>query len=170
MDKLRTHCSVCGVLLAGYCLLAGQIVCAQGTAIASVSGGVAANAVTEQTVIGSICWVRVMDSEAGVLRGARLTLQPGNVFVSTDDHGAFTFGRLPPGSYVISVFYTGFSPFSSRVTRVAGATIAFDAVLSVEMKSEHVVVRADSANADAEVEAIERQRTAANILLAVPVR
>src|SRR5580693_8656550 len=108
------------------------------------------------TIVG-----RAADSEAAVLPGAKVVVEPGNVNVATDRQGEFTVIDLAPGDYKITVSYVGFLPYSADVKVVAGQSARVDAVLKVQAKGESVTVVADSLG---EAEAINIQRTSDNIL------
>jgi TonB-dependent receptor len=113
------------------------------------------------TIIG-----HVTDVSHGVLQGARVQVQPTGQTTATDGQGQFTLSGLPPGKYTVTVSYVGFGPYSSDVTVNAGAVAQLDAVLQVGAVSEEVVVRADRQRG--EEEALNRERTADNILQVLP--
>jgi TonB-dependent receptor len=104
---------------------------------------------------------RAADSEAAVLPGAKVVVEPGSVSVVTDRQGEFTVIDLAPGEYKITVSYVGFLPYSADVKVVAGQSARVEAVLKVRAKGESVTVVADSLG---EAEAINIQRTSDNIL------
>src|SRR6202050_1921616 len=104
---------------------------------------------------------RAADSEAAVLPGAKVIVEPGSVSVVTDRQGEFTVIDLAPGDYKITVSYVGFLPYSADVKVVAGQSARVEAVLKVRAKGESVTVVADSLG---EAEAINIQRTSDNIL------
>src|SRR6202789_4172708 len=104
---------------------------------------------------------RATDSEAAVLPGAKIVVEPGSVSVVTDRQGEFTVIDLAPGDYKITVSYVGFLPYSADVKVVAGQSARLEAVLKVRAKGESVTVVADSLG---EAEAINIQRTSDNIL------
>jgi TonB-dependent receptor len=108
------------------------------------------------TIVG-----RAADSEAAVLPGAKVVVEPGNVSVVTDRQGEFTVIDLSPGDYKITVSYVGFLPYSADVKVVGGQSARVEAVLKVQAKGESVTVVADSLG---EAEAINIQRTSDNIL------
>ncbi|WP_292010641.1 TonB-dependent receptor [Chryseobacterium sp.] len=43
------------------------------------------------------------------LPGAKLTLQPGNIYTTSDEHGDFVFLNVPAGNYTLKVDYLGYS-------------------------------------------------------------
>src|SRR5262249_30921917 len=71
-----------------------------------------------------------------------------------------------PGKYTVTVSYVGFETYSGEITVNAGEVAKLDAVLRVGKVSEEVVVRADRQRG--EVEALNRERTADNILEVLP--
>jgi TonB-dependent receptor len=108
----------------------------------------------------------VTDAGGGVLPGARLELQPGGKTAVSDGQGRFTILDLAPGRYTLTVSYVGFSPFSADATVTAGQAAHLDAVLQIETRSEVVTVRGDRQHG--EVEAINIERTADNIIQVLP--
>jgi TonB-linked SusC/RagA family outer membrane protein len=57
----------------------------------------------------------VRDSLGNLLRGATVTLLPGNALVITDKKGAFVIHDVAPGRYVLRVSYVGFETTSMPV-------------------------------------------------------
>ena len=108
----------------------------------------------------------VADSGGGILPGARVELQPQGSSAVTNGQGQFTLSGVAPGQYKLSVNYVGFAPFSTDVTVASGQTARVDAVLQIGLKSEVVTVRGDRQRG--EVEAINIERTADNIIQVLP--
>jgi TonB-dependent receptor len=108
----------------------------------------------------------VADSGGGILPGARVELQPQGSSAVTNGQGQFTISGVAPGQYKLSVNYVGFAPFSTDVTVAAGQTARVDAVLQIGLQSEVVTVRGDRQRG--EVEAINIERTADNIIQVLP--
>src|ERR1700682_3986539 len=108
---------------------------------------------------------RVTDVNHDALVGARVEVQPNGYVVATDAQGAFTISDLAPGKYTLTVSYVGFKPFSKDVTVAAGVTNA-DAALDIETVNEQIIVRGEREHG--EVEALNRQRTADNIVQVLP--
>ncbi len=108
----------------------------------------------------------VTDVSQGVLPGARVEVQPKNVSVASDGQGQFTITDLAPGRYTVTVSYVGYKPFSSDVTVNSGQVIHIDAVLQIASQTEVVTVRGDRQRG--EVEAINIERTADNIVQVLP--
>ena len=109
---------------------------------------------------------RATDSAGAVLHGARVELQPRNISIATSGQGEFSINDLDPGSYIVTVSYVGFSPFSKSVTVAAGQVARIDAVLKVASRDEEIMVTAERPHGEAE--AINRQRTSDNILNVLP--
>src|SRR5579872_914277 len=105
---------------------------------------------------------RVADKERALLPGARVELQPGGRNATSDGQGQFTIGDLTPGHYTLTISYVGFEIFSSQIDVAAGGVANVDAVLEVGARNEVVEVRAE--RQQGEVEALNIQRTADNIL------
>lgn len=108
----------------------------------------------------------VTDSAGAVVQHARVELQPGGAVVNTDESGDFTISDLAPGDYTLTVSYVGFSIFSTRVTVGAGAPVRVNAVLQLGTQNEAVTVHADREGG--EVEALDIERTADNIVQVLP--
>src|SRR5713101_4312499 len=107
----------------------------------------------------------VTDVNHDALVGARVEVQPNGYAVTTDAQGAFTISDLAPGKYTLTVSYVGFKPFSKDVTVAAGVTNA-DAMLDIETVNEQVIVPGERERG--EVEAINREMNAENILQVLP--
>ena len=109
---------------------------------------------------------RVMDSTSAILPGARVELSPIGEAVVSDSQGQFNFLNLTPGTYTLKVSYLGFSSFTSDVTLTAAEPVRVDAVLQVGGQNEEMTVRGQRERG--EVEAINRERTADNIIQVLP--
>jgi TonB-dependent receptor len=109
---------------------------------------------------------RVTDASAAVLQGARVKLDPTEEFSVSNADGSFTLSGINPGHYTLTVSYLGFSEFKQEVNVVAGTSSNVNAVLQVAAASQEVTVHAD--REFGEVEAINRERTADNILQVLP--
>ena len=109
---------------------------------------------------------RVTDATQGVLPGARVELQPTGKSAVSDAHGDFTITDIVPGKYALTVSYVGFEPFSTDVNVTGDAAARVEAVLQIGTQSESVTVRGDRERG--EVEAINIERTADNIIQVLP--
>jgi len=107
----------------------------------------------------------VKDSSGAVLPGARVQVEQGPSAVS-DAQGQFLIPNLAPGSRKINVSYVGFSSFDTTVTVTTGQIAHVDIALQVETASQVVTVSGDRELG--EVEAINIQRTADNIVQVLP--
>jgi TonB-dependent receptor len=107
----------------------------------------------------------VKDPSGAVLPGARVQVEQGPSAVS-DAQGQFLIGSVPSGSRKITVSYVGFSPFDASVIVTAGQIAHVDAVLTVGSQTSSVTVTEDRELG--EVEAINIERTADNIVQVVP--
>ncbi len=113
------------------------------------------------TITGS-----VKDSGGGAIYGAAVSLAPSGAKVVTNREGVYTFADVAPGPYAVSVSFIGFEPFSTTVNAIAGQAVHADGVLQVAQKAEEVIVT--DARPHGEAEAINRERTAPNILQVLP--
>src|SRR5437588_9742442 len=100
------------------------------------------------------------------LVGARVELQPLGRTATTDGQGQFTISEVMPGKYTLTVSYVGFKPFSREVTIASGGVENLDPVLEIETVSEQIIVRGERERG--EVEALNRERTADNIVQVLP--
>src|SRR5437588_2750986 len=108
----------------------------------------------------------VTDVSQGVLPGARVEVEPKGVSVASNGQGQFTITDLAPGHYTVTVSYVGYKPFSSDVTINSGQIAHVDAVLQIASQTEVVTVRGDRQRG--EVEALNIERTADNIVQVLP--
>jgi TonB-dependent receptor len=107
-----------------------------------------------------------MDTSQGVLPGARVELQPGGITAVSDGHGDFTITNLAPGKYALTVSYVGFEPFSTEANVTGETAQRIEATLKIGQQSETVTVQGDRQRG--EVEAINIERTADNIIQVLP--
>src|SRR5436190_4868508 len=108
----------------------------------------------------------VTDSSGGALVGAQVTVQPKGVSVVSDARGQFFINDLEPGSYTVTVTYVGFEAFTQTVNVTAGQAANIEAKLGVESQNLEVLVTAERAHGEAE--AINRERTADNLVQVLP--
>jgi hypothetical protein len=106
------------------------------------------------------------DSGGGVLQGAEVQLQPTGVSTVSDNQGEFTFTDLVPGSYQLTVSFVGLAPFAKEVTVTAGEATRVEATLEVASQRDAILVTAERQFAEAE--AVNRTRSAENILQVLP--
>jgi TonB-dependent receptor len=106
------------------------------------------------------------DTGKGLLKGATIDIQPAGTPTVTDNLGNFTITDLAPGEYILTISYVGLDPFSQKVTVIAGQVTRLDAELKVASQSDSITVTAERAHGEAE--AINRERTAENILQVLP--
>ncbi len=114
---------------------------------------------------GSVTGV-LTDSAGGVLAGAAAKLEPGDAQAVSTRQGVFTFPDVAPGTYTLQVSFVGMAPYTSTVTVTSGQAAHADAVLQVAEQRQEVIVT--DARPHGEAEAINRERTAENILQVLP--
>ena len=105
---------------------------------------------------------RITDNSGAILQGAKIELQALGVNVVSDSQGEFFIRDVQPGNYTISITYVGFKDFTKQVTVVSGQVASVDAKLEVAAINLEVLVNADRISGEAE--AVNRERTADNIL------
>jgi hypothetical protein len=108
----------------------------------------------------------VTDASGAVLQGARVELPVAALSTVSGGQGEFSFSGMAPGSYELTISFVGFSKFVGDVTVKDGQVAHVDAVLKVASKNEEIMVTADRPHGEAE--AINRQRTADNIIDVLP--
>jgi TonB-dependent receptor len=106
------------------------------------------------------------DANGGVLQGAQVVLQPKGAATVTDARGDFTINHLGPAEYSLTVSFVGLAPFEKSVKVTAGQTSRIEATLQVSTQSDSIIVTAERPHGEAE--AINRERTAENILQVLP--
>ena len=109
---------------------------------------------------------RVVDSAGGILQGAQILLQPGGISRASDAQGEFTITGVTAGTYTVSISYIGMETFSGSVEVKAGSVVRVDQTLKIESQSQQVIVTAERAAGEAE--AVNRERTADNIIQVLP--
>jgi TonB-dependent receptor len=109
---------------------------------------------------------RVTDSSGGVLQGAQISVEPVGLNVVSDVQGQFFLNNLNPRSYTITVTYVGFAKFTKTVNVAAGQAASVDATMGPESQNLEVLVTAERPSAEAE--AVNRERTADNIVQVLP--
>ena len=109
---------------------------------------------------------RIVDPSGAILPGARVQLDPLGFTTVTNSQGEFTFSNVPAGNYTLSVQYVGFGRVSTSVTVSANQVTRADSTLKVASGVEEVEVYAERGHGEAE--AINRERTADNILQVLP--
>ena len=109
---------------------------------------------------------RVTDSAKAVLQGARVETDPKGPTAVSDGQGQFSISGLAPGKYKLIVSYVGFTNYARDVEISPGATANVDVVMQVASTVESITVRGD--RQAGEVEALNRERTADNILQVLP--
>jgi TonB-dependent receptor len=109
---------------------------------------------------------RVVDSGGGVLQGARILLEPGAISLVSDAQGEYTITGVNAGTYTLTVSFIGLDPYSSPVEVKPGSVVRADAILKMGAQSQQVIVTAERAHGEAD--AINRERTADNVLQVLP--
>ena len=109
---------------------------------------------------------KVTDASQSVLPGARIEVQPGGNIATSDSNGEFSISGLAPGDYTLTVSNPGFAVYSRAVTVSVEKAVKVDAVLQIGTHNESVTVTGERQGG--EVEAIEIERTADNIVQVLP--
>ena len=126
-----------------------------------IAGG-AARAQSSRAAISG----KVTDANGGVLQGAEIVLEPIDAHAVSNGQGAYLINNVDPGSYTVTVTYVGFGAFTQEVELSAGKTATVDAKMAVSDVNTQVLVTAERAAGEAE--AVNRERSADNILQVLP--
>lgn len=145
VEKMRRTSLVTALLLITLCLLHGLALAQSGHG--SLSG-------------------LAQDSAGAVLHGAKVELLPTTSTATTNERGEFVFTSVAPGTYTLVVNYVGFAQYTQEVTIAPGKSTHVKAVISVNSKNEEVTVYSERESG--EVEAINRTRTADNLIQSLP--
>ncbi len=108
----------------------------------------------------------VTDPSGAVLQGAQVSLNPRGINVATDVQGRFFINNLDPGNYTLTITYVGFDPATKTVDVAAGRTVNADTSLTIPAQTIEVLVTAERPSAEAQ--AVNRERTADNIVQVLP--
>src|ERR1700736_1737205 len=109
---------------------------------------------------------QVTDSARAILQGARVELEPAVALTVSNNQGEFTITGIAPGKYTLTISFVGLAPFSKEVTVTSGQVLRVNAELQVASTNESITVTAERVHGEAE--AINRERTAENILQVLP--
>ena len=109
---------------------------------------------------------RVTDISGGALVGAEIDVKPGRVSLASDSQGQFLINDLEAGTYTLTFTYVGFAPVTRTITVTSGQIANADAKLDVGSVSSEVLVTAGRASGEAE--AVNRERTADNLVQVLP--
>jgi len=109
---------------------------------------------------------KVIDTGGGILPGAKISVDPGGVEVVSDAQGEFLVTGLAPGTYNVTISYVGFATSTKSIAVAAGQIVSADVQLPVASENLQVLVTAPRASGEAE--AVNRERTADNILQVLP--
>jgi TonB-dependent receptor len=109
---------------------------------------------------------RIVDSGGGVLQGAAILLEPGDISRVSDAQGEFSITGVNPGTYTLTVSYVGLETFSGPVEVKPGVLVRADEVLKVGTQSQEVIVTAERVAGEAD--AINRELSADNIVQVLP--
>jgi len=130
-----------------------------------IAATLSAQAALAQADKGSVAG-HVTDTSGSVLQGAAIELQPTGRTVASDQQGGYFINALTPGTYTITVTYVGLALFTQVVNITAGQTTTVDVKMEVASQRDQIFVNADRVSG--EVEAINRERTADNIVQVLP--
>lgn len=104
---------------------------------------------------------KVIDEQGGALPGASVKIKGTNKGVSSSTTGDFQLNDLQPGSYVITVFYMGYSPVETNVELKAGQTL----VQNIRLVTSSVALKGVTVSGviEGQQKALNQQKNADNI-------
>ena len=105
---------------------------------------------------------RVTDPAHAILQGASVELQPAARKAVSDNTGQFSINDVPPGIYTLAISFVGMAPYSKEITVTGGQVTHVEPEMQVAQASASVTVTGEQSLAEAE--AINRERTAENIV------
>ena len=103
-----------------------------------------------------------MDPAHAILQGASVELQPADRKTVSDNTGQFSISDVPPGTYTLVISFVGMAPYSKEITVTGGQVTHVEPEMQVAQASASVTVTGEQSLAEAE--AINRERTAENIV------
>jgi TonB-dependent receptor len=109
---------------------------------------------------------KVTDSSDGVLQGAEISVQPAGAHTVSDAQGQFFVNNLAAGRYTVTVTYVGFAAVVKEIDLTAGPPLAVEAKMELSSVATQVLVTAERVAGEAE--AINRERSADNIVQVLP--
>ena len=127
---------------------------------ASSSGSSAAGAQAISVGSGSVSGT-IKDATGAVVPHAQIVLQPGATTAASNAQGDFFIQNVPSGTYTVTISEVGFKNAVSTITVTAGHTTPLNTTMTVASTNQRVVV---TANLQGDEDAINEQRTSANIL------
>jgi TonB-dependent receptor len=104
----------------------------------------------------------VTDPAHAILQGASVELQPTGKKAVSDNTGQFSISDVPAGTYTLAISFVGMAPYTKEITVIGGQVTHVEPEMQVASASESVTVTAEQSLAEAE--AINRERTAENIV------
>ncbi len=108
----------------------------------------------------------VTDSAHAILQGASVELQPIGKKAVSDNTGQFSISDVPPGIYTLTISFVGLASYSKEIMVTGAEPTHVEAEMQLASQSESVTVTDQQGHADAE--AINRERTAENIVQVMP--
>lgn len=118
-----------------------------------------------QTESGSISGT-LTDPTGAAIRGAEVSIASKGLNTVSDQQGRFFISGVAPGRYTLSVSYIGFQPIAKDVIVTAGQTTDLPLQLRLASTNQTVLV---TASGSAEVEAVNEERSADNVLQVMPI-
>ena len=96
------------------------------------------------------------------LPGAKISLIPGNIYTTSDDHGNFVFLNVPPGNYTMKVDYLGYGTSEYNVTVEAERNTRQN-IIFTKKETEIAEVVVSGATLKNQARALNKQKNNANI-------
>lgn len=104
----------------------------------------------------------INDDSRIALPGARITLEPGNIYTTSDNEGNFVFLNVPPGEYILKVNYIGYGVREYPITVVTDKNTTQNIIFNKGEKTiKEVVITGGGLKSQAR--ALNSQRNGSNI-------
>lgn len=103
---------------------------------------------------------RISDGKGTAVEGVTVMLEPDKHIAQTDGQGAFVVDPLYPGTYRISVSFSGYADYSDTVTVKAGETAVKDIVLAGTRQIGEVVVNQEVSQRESPDQLLKMGRSA----------
>jgi len=104
----------------------------------------------------------INDDSRIALPGAKITLMPGNIYTTSDDHGNFVFLNVPAGKYTMKIDYIGYGSNEYQVAVESDKNTRQNILFARKETTIQEVVVAGSALKN-QARALNKQKSNANI-------
>lgn len=105
---------------------------------------------------------KINDENKIALPGAKIVLQPGNIYTTSDENGNFVFLNVPKGNYTMSVDYLGYGKTQSSISVLHTGNVSQNIIL--DSKTQNIrEVQVFGFSRQNQARALNKQKTNSNI-------